>query len=98
VDSMTFDCFYFDSDGQIYCLQMTIAAKHDLDSSGASNAKKYMDTIYQKDTNKPAKYQAVFVVREGDASSYQPQKFTGKVDTEGVVDLAGSYGQWVLDV
>lgn len=95
---MTFDCFYFDSDGQIFCLQMTIAAKHDLDSSGASNAKKYMDTIYQKDTNKPAKYQAVFVVREGDASSYQPQKFTGKVDTEGVVDLAGSYEQWVLDV
>lgn len=94
----TFDCFYFDSDGQIYCLQMTIAAKHDLKNSGASNAKKYMDIIYKTDKkNKPAKYQAVFVVREGDASSYQPQKFTGNVDNK-VVDLGGSYEQWVLGV
>eukprot|EP00978_Attheya_sp_CCMP212_P031660 scaffold120560_cov56-Attheya_sp.AAC.2 len=76
---------------------MTIAAKHDLKNSGASDAKKYMDTIYKNDKNKPGKYQAVFVVREGDASSYQPQKFTGKVDTE-VVDLGDSYEQWVLGV
>jgi hypothetical protein len=51
----TFDCFYFDSDGQIYCLQMTTAAKHDLNKSDASNAKKYMDKIYKKDENKTSK-------------------------------------------
>jgi hypothetical protein len=95
----TFDCFYFDTDGQIYCLQMTIAAKHDLKKSGASNAKKYMDKIYEEDKNKnkPAKYHAVFVVRKGDAASYQPQKFTGKVGNA-AADSGGSYEQWVLGV
>jgi hypothetical protein len=90
----TFDCFYFHTNGEVFNLQMTIALIHELENSGASNTKKFLDKMYGR---KSAKYMAVFVVPSDKADIYEKQKFTGKVAKK-AADLGPHFDQLVIGV
>jgi hypothetical protein len=89
----TFDCFYFHTDGKMYCLQMTIAKIHDLKNGGAYNAKTYFDKLLGP--RKTPTYPAVFVVPEDAEPTYVAQKFTANVDKV-AKDMSTYFVQFVL--
>ena len=69
---------------------MTIATVHDLESSGAYNAKKYFDKLLC--SGKPPTYPAVFVVPADAEPTFVAQKFTGKV----AEDMSTYFDQYVI--
>ena len=91
----TFDCFYYDGDGTVYCLQITIAEEHDLKNSGAKMAKVYFDGLHRHCGQKePEKYKAVFVVPYySNLSKVQPFKAAGK---NTVTDQSSHFEQWKI--
>jgi hypothetical protein len=89
----TFDCFYFHTDGKMYCLQMTIAKIHDLKNGGGYNAKTYFDKLLG--SGKTPTYPAVFVVPEDAEPTFVAQKFTGNVDKV-AKDMSTYFVQFVL--
>ena len=91
----TFDCFYYDGDGTVYCLQMTTAEDHVLKNSGAKMAKDYFDVLHRHCGRKePDKYKAVFVVpKYSNLSKLQPFKAAGK---NPVTDQSSHFEQWKI--
>ena len=89
----TFDCFYFQKDGSVYLMQMTIAKDHPLKNSGAKKAKDFFDAMLGED--KPEKYTVVFVVPEDLKAGYKKQRFEGTINKK-AADLSPHFDQWVL--
>jgi hypothetical protein len=100
---LTFDCFYFHTDGEVFPLQMTIAkTTHDLKNNGAHQTMKYLDKI--ETCARP--YKAVFICPEGE-TRIKKQKFSGNVKDGKemlVVEKAATkmvdktFEQWILQL
>lgn len=100
----TFDAYYFDKDGDIYALQMTIADTHVLKNNGAFQTKEYLSKIRTAKTP----YKAVFVVPKDELKAgYKKQAFTGNVmqgkqiimaEAQATKTMNQCFKQWVIEL
>lgn len=80
----------------MYLLQMTISLDHELNNSGAKNAKDYFDGMYGKKKNDRI-YPAVFAVPKEKEDLFRKQNFTGNVDGK-ELDMGSYFEQWVAGI
>lgn len=100
----TFDAYYFDKDGDVCALQMTIADTHVLKNNGAFQTREYLTGI--QTAKKP--YKAVFVVPKDEMRvGYKKQAFTGNVmkgkqiimaEAEATKVMNQCFKQWVIEL
>jgi hypothetical protein len=99
----TFDCFYFHTDGDVFPLQMTVAANtHELKNTGAHQTIEYLAKI--STCKQP--YKAVFVCPK-EKAPIMKQKFAGRVregktvlleEKEAATKMNATFQQWILQL
>jgi hypothetical protein len=97
----TFYCFYIDTLGSAWPMQMTINKNHVLKNIGALNATEYFDQMLGD--SKPDKYSTVFDVPEDMVVIYKAQKISGpfggtKSKPVNGIDVGARFEQWVMGI
>jgi hypothetical protein len=93
----TFDCFYYNGNKSVYCLQVTVAKEHGLKNSRAKMVKDYFDGMFTRfGKTAPQKYKAVFVVPSLISPDFRrEQQFTG-TGTNPVSCQKDYFEQWKI--